>query len=290
MKTLRVILVTVLTTAIIIGTGFFLIAYYRPKPAGIFVDSNPVSSVYINSSFAGKTPFQKTLDAGAIDLKMVPDTTDADLLPFETKITLVSGIQTVVRREFGKTEVESSGDIISFEKDTGRNTSLIVISTPDNAQVSLDGTPRGFSPYKNSTISPAEHQITVKAEGYLDRVMTVNTQAGFRLTLFAKLSKILQPSPSPTPTPSANLFVVILNTPTGYLRVRTEPGTKGEEMGQVKPGDKFPYLATDPATNWYKIQFEVPQPGLPDGIIGWVSNQYSKEVDASGSAVTVPGI
>lgn len=290
MKTLKVVLISLGTGAIIFTTAFFLIGFFKPKPSGIYVSTSPQSSVYIDGSFAGKTPFQKTLESSTIDLKLVPEITDQSLFPFETKLTLVSGIQTIVRREFGVSEDDSSGDIISFESVGEKDASLIVVSTPDNAQVSIDGVPRGFAPYKIASISPAEHQVTVKAEGYTDRVMTVSTKEGFRLTLFAKLAKsgAVSTGPTPTPTPAPSITVVILNTPTGYLRVRTEPGTKGEEIGQVKPGDKFPLLDTDPETGWLKIQFEKPQPGLPNGIAGWISNQYAKEIDASGNPVVSP--
>ncbi len=253
------------------------------------MDTSPGSGVYINNNFVGKTPFESSQKTGEITLKLVPLVTDQKLLPFETKITLVAGIQTVVRREFGTTEDNSSGDIISFEDEGSRLTGLIVISTPENAQISLDGVPRGFTPYKTETITPAQHQITVKAPGYIDRVMTVNTKVGFRLTLFAKLAKVSQlPTPSPTPAIMVQSFVTILNTPTGYLRVRTEPGTKGEEIGQVKPGDKFPYLDTDASTGWFKIQFEAPTAGLPNGIMGWVSNQFATKSDQTATPSATP--
>lgn len=288
MKTLKIVLITLATIIIVAGTVFFLLGFLKPKPAGIYVSTSPQASIYIDGSFMGKTPFQKTLAAGTINIKLVPDITDQSLYPFETKLSLVPGIQTVVRREFGKSEEDSSGDIISFEKEGGSEAGLIVISTPDNAQVSLDGVPRGFAPYKVSSISPAEHQITVKASGYSDRVMTVNTVSGYRLTLFAKLAISadgISPGATPTPTPAPKSMVLILTTPTGYLRVRSEPGTKGEEIGQVKPGDKLPFLDSDPATGWLKIQFEAPQAGLPEGISGWVSNQYARQIDATGNPI-----
>lgn len=291
MKTFKIVLITVSTLLFVGGAAFFLIGFLKPKPAGIYISTDPQSDVYINGTFSGKTPFQKTLDSGTIGLKLVPTDPQANLFPFETKLTLTSGIQTIVRREFGKNEDASGGDILSFESEGGRDAGMVVVSTPDNAQVSIDGVPRGFAPYKASSITPAEHQVIIKAPGYTDRIMTVSTKPGYRLTLFAKLAKsedspVLGATPSPTPAPLQ--FVLILNTPTGYLRVRTLPGTKGEEIGQVKPGDKFGYLDTDPDTGWLKIQFEEPQPGLPKGIIGWVSNQYAKLVDSSGKPVAAP--
>jgi uncharacterized protein YgiM (DUF1202 family) len=289
MKTLRVVAVVIVTLIILTVTGFFLVNYLKPKPAGIMVDTTPASSVYIDGKLAGKTPLRKTYKAGAINLRLIPDSSTSNLLPYETKITLMGGIETVVRREFGETEDLSSGDVISFQGSTGKTTSIIVLSTPDNAQVSLDGVVRGFAPYKNSTISPAEHQIAVKAPGYQDRTMITNTHIGYQLTVFVKLAKSGQtntadtPMATPIPSPTPKTYVMILKTPTGFLRVRTLPGTAGEEIAEVKPGEKYLYLETDDATNWYKIQYEVPQPGLPNGIIGWVSNQYTQIATESGT-------
>jgi len=267
----------VLLTLVLLGIdSFFLINYLKPKPGGVYVSTKPNSSVYINGNYVGKTPFKNTYDSGVVTIKLVPETNDLNLIPFETKVTLVSGIQTVIRREFGKTEDESSGDIISFEKENGKSTSLIVISTPDNAQVLIDGVARGFTPHRTSTISPAEHQITIKASDYIDRTLSVKTLVGYRLTVFAKLAKNLTPVSTPIPISATKTYIEILQTPTGFLRVRTEPGTKGGEIAEVKPGSKYLLLDTDLATGWYKIQYEDAKPGLPDGISGWVSNEFAK--------------
>jgi len=288
MKIFKIVSVILITLIILSGTTLFLVGYFKAKPGGIFVDTSPASDVYINEAFSGKTPLKVSKDAGEIMLKLVPQVTDQNLLPFETKITLVSGIETVVEREFGKTEDTSSGDIISFEKEGGSSAGLVVISTPDNAQVLLDGVPRGFAPYKTSTISPADHQITVKAPGFIERVMTVKTRAGYRLTLFAKLAKSAEEVPTPTPVPAIETFITILDTPTGYLRVRTLPGTKGEEIGQVKPGQKFPFLEEDTASGWFKIRFEEPKAGLPNGISGWISNQFATKPSGTATPSATP--
>lgn len=242
------------------------------------IEASPSASIYLNGVIIGKTPFKGVYKPGETLIKLVPDG-DGKLLPFETKVTLLPGIQTLIRREFGATEDASSGDIISFDNTSSKDTSLIAISTPENAQISLDGVPRGFTPYKTSTISPAEHQITIKAPGYNDRIMTLKTLVGYRLTIFVKLAKSSQnealQNPQGTPQAIVKKYVEILKTPTGFLRVRTEPGTKGEEIAEVKPGQKFLYLETDPNTAWNKIQYQESQPGLPNGIMGWVSGEYS---------------
>lgn len=283
--------------AILAGTIFFVMGAIQPKPGALIIKTDPESSVYINGVLVGKTPFKGTYKAGEITLKLVPDASPENLLPFETRLTLIPEIQTVVRREFGPSEELSSGDITSFDKGSGKETGLVVVTTPENAQISLDGVPRGFAPYKTSLISPAKHQITIKAPGYVDRIMTSTTVEGYRLTIFAKLAKGGDDSgnaqATPTPAPVSKTYVLILQTPTGFLRVRTEPGNAGEEIAEVKPGSKYPFLEEDAATHWFKIQYEEPQAGLPNGITGWVSNQFSKKVDdkgndASSSATPAP--
>lgn len=287
MKVLRIVLISLVTLIAVATAVFFLIGYFREKPGGIFIDTNPASNVYIDGNLVGKTPYKNSRQAGSIILKLVPSASSQNLVAYETKVTLQPGIQTVVRREFGESEDESSGDIISFDKIGSEETGLIVISTPENAQVSIDGLPQGFAPYKTSTISPAQHQITVQAPGYIDRVMTIQTLAGLRLSLFAKLAKATQPQPTPTPVPVMKTYVQILSTPTGHLRVRTQPGTAGEEIAQVNPGDQFLFLSDDAATGWVEIQYEAPAPGLPNGITGWVSGQYIKKVELpEGSTVS----
>ena len=288
MKIVRTVLIVMVSLIVVAATILFLLGYFRQKPGGVLINTSPVSNVYINNVLVGKSPYTGTYRAGEITLKLVPDTLGASLIPYETKITLVPGVQTVVTREFGNTEDESSGDVISFDKIGARETGLIVISTPENAQISVDGLPQGFAPYKTSAISPAGHQITIKAPGYTDRVMTLKTVEGFRLSLYAKLAKTTEPVPTATAAPVTKTYVEILSTPTGFLRVRTAPGTKGEEIAQVTPGDKYPFIDEDVSTGWVEIQYEAPAAGLPNGIVGWVSGQYVKKitqsVEATGSA------
>jgi len=280
MKTLKIASVVFVTLAVVITTGFFLIGYFKPKPAGIMVDTTPGSSVFINGNFVGKTPFRGTNTAGQISLKLVPDSSDQNLIAYETKVGLAPGIETVVRREFGASEEMSSGDVISFDKIEGSLSGLIVVSSPDNSQVLIDGVAQGFSPYSLSSVTAGAHQITVKAPGYTDRSMSVKAQKGYKLTIYAKLAKSQEVLPSPTPSSSPqpeNLtYVVIGDTPTGFLRMRTKPGTMGDEIAELKPGSRYLFLEADLDSGWFKIQYKDPAPGLPNGITGWVSNQYAK--------------
>ncbi|OGM14284.1 hypothetical protein A3A76_00215 [Candidatus Woesebacteria bacterium RIFCSPLOWO2_01_FULL_39_23] len=61
--------------------------------------------------------------------------------------------------------------------------------------------------------------------------------------------------------------VLILNTSTGWLRVREKPS--GGEITKVLPGEKYRLLGED--NGWYEIE-------LQDGTSGWVSSEYTSIV------------
>jgi hypothetical protein len=288
-KAVKIAFVVIVTLTVLLATIFFLVGYFKPKPGGIRVNTNPVASVYVNGSFAGKTPFTGAYMEEQIDLKLVPEGASGSPIPYETKVKMVPGIETVVDREFGPTEDESSGDVISFERIGGKLAGLVVISTPDNAQVWIDGTSQGFTPYSFNSITTGPHKITVKAVGYKDRTLNIKTLPGLKLTVYAKLASGSNssegPTPSPTPQDGPKAYVVIGDTPTGFLRMRTKPGTDGDEIAELKTGQKYLYVETDSDTGWYRIQYQDPAPGLPNGIRGWVSNQYSKVIDEEGASI-----
>jgi hypothetical protein len=282
MKTFNIILITSVSLIVLVFTALFLVGYFKPKPAGIKITTNPTSSVYIDGVFVGKSPYEGTHSPGQIILKLIPDSENQNLLPYETTLTLVSEIQTIIDREFGKTENESSGYVISFEKTGGTEASLVVITRPDSAQILIDGVSRGFAPYKVSAISPAMHKIAVRSPGFSDKEVTIKTIVGYKLVFFAKLSigdsvekQVAESSETKT---TAKTFVQILDTPTGFLRVRSKPGSSGEEIAEVKPGDTYPFLGDDAETGWFLIQYQEPKSGLPSGITGWISGEYSQKV------------
>lgn len=277
MKTVKIILTTIFFLTIVAGGGLFFAGYFSPKPGGIRIETTPKASVFINGAFVGETPYTGSFKAGTIILRLVPEGSSETLVPFETSIILSPGIETAVGRSFTSSEDTSSGYIISFEKISGKTAALVVTSQPANAQVQVDGVSRGFSPYSAGAIAPATHTITVKAPGYTDLSMTVKTMEGFRMSFYAKLGKgenknsVSGGENNKTPIK----IVKILDTPTGFLRVRSQPGDGGGEIAQVKPGETFPYIDTDIATGWIEIQYEASKSGLPSGITGWISGNYA---------------
>lgn len=291
MKKIGVILISLVSITALIGAGLFLIGNFKPKDAGIRIDTTPVSNVYIDGVFVGKSPYTTTFPAKTVSLRLIPDSSNQNLFPFETNVKLEPGIETVVERTFGITEDESSGYIISFEKIGGKDASLTAISRPDSAQVITDGVSRGFTPYKALAITPAMHEISINSPGYKEKTVMVKTQVGYRLTFYAKLAKGEDtPADQSQTEASKKTYVEIVSTPTGFLRVRSKPGKGGEEIAEVKPGETYLFISEDAETGWFEIQYQEPKIGLPSGIVGWVSGEYAKKVelpkDSTSSAET----
>ena len=262
----------------IFGLALFLIGYFKPKEASLNIETTPASLVYINGQQVGRTPYRSKVSPGEVIVKLVPEATDTALSPFETKVNLISGIETVIRREFGETEDVSSGEIISFEKVGGKEASLAVVSVPDSAQVKIDGAIRGFAPLK-PPITPGEHQVIVSAPAHSERVISIRTLVGYKLTVVVKLALSAEAKEEEPKEEQQQTLVEILPTDTGFLRVREKPGPAGAEVAQVKPGQRFLFLEEDESTGWYKIEYE-------KGKEGWVSNSYSKKIEGVLSSPT----
>ncbi len=264
------------------------------KKSGLQVTSSPQATVFLDGNSLGLTPvLEEKLKPGAYTLKIIP--TDSTLQPWEAKVTLTGGVLTVVDRKLSPIPDQSHGYVLSFEKTNNKDSQLAVSTLPDAVTVTIDGNPQGFTPLSLDSIAPGDHTIILSSPGFEDKLIRARAVSGFRLTVSAQLAKKLAPptiteestpsaqlTPSPTPTPTkktsftappstssavAKPYVEIQNTPTGFLRVRSEPNTNGQEVAQVKPGEKYPYL-NETEGGWHKIQYST-------GKEGWVSGQYA---------------
>ena len=273
-KALKISLI-ILSILLVSFAIFFISGKIKPKKAGILVETTPTSAVFVNSVQVGKTPYMGTFDPGEIDLKLVPEASDKPLIVFETRLLLSSGIQTVVKREFGETIDLSGGEIISFEKTGEGGPSIAVVTDPDSAQISIDGKAYGFAPYKTSQVTASAHQVAVSLNGYAERMVNVKAISGYKLTLIVKLAKDVnkvEPTPTPAATPKPEVKVEILSTPNGFLRVRESSSTTSGEIARVNPKDQFILIEESENKSWYKIEYQT-------GQFGWISSQYAKKLN-----------
>ncbi|MDP3994588.1 MAG: PEGA domain-containing protein [bacterium] len=278
MKKFEKIIFTLVGILFVFGLIFFLLGHFKPKKAGILIETVPTSLVYINGVQVGRTPYEATMPPSEVVIKLIPESLDKPLVPYETKVNLESGIKTVIKREFGESDETSAGEVVSFEKVGVKETSLAVVSIPDSAQVSIDGQIKGFAPTKITGVALGEHQIAVSAERFKEKTLTVKAMAGYKLTAVVKLA--LNPElpkeevkNEQIKEPEKTYQVEILTTPNGFLRVRSEPAITAGELTKVKTGERFEFIGQDEKTGWFEIEYEA-------GKEGWVSNDYAKKIEA----------
>lgn len=255
--------------------SFFLSSSLSGKGA-LQVTSFPQSNVYLNGKLIGKTPLCKCegtdmVPSGDYTLKLVPLIGD-NLLPYEQKVTITKSILTVVDRTFG-IGAGSSGSVISLTPLQGRNTTeLFVTSFPSDVAVVIDGNTSGKTPLLTSSLTASDHEVTLSKSGYQDKTIHIHTVAGFQLNALITLSVLpLNATESAAFNQPASISaslkqkVLILNTPTGFLRVRVNPTLNATEEAQIKPGETYEYV--DERTGWIEIK-------LSNGKTGWVSDSY----------------
>lgn len=273
MSRLLLLLIPVfLGVAIILGFRF--ISSSRAEFGALQVTSTPQAEVFLDKISLGKTPlYNDKLKPGEYSLRIVPQGSSG-LVSFEQKITLRNGILTVLDRIFKATEAQSETSVISLESISGKGVSEIaVVSSPDSGEVKLDDQPQGITPLLLKEVSISDHQIAVSKDGYNTKTLRVRSAEGYRLTASVKLSvgKTTEASPSSqAQEASKSATIRILQTPTGFLRVRKDPSVSSAEIARVNPSDTFPLI--EEAEGWYKIK-------LPDEKEGWISGQYAKRED-----------
>ena len=132
----------------------------------------------------------------------------------------------------------------------------------ESAQIET-ATPSGAKPTPKPTTTPkATPKATTKA---------ASTSA-----------TVASPTPSPSSSPTASgsgvvkkststkPYVEVLDTPTGFLRVRESTSASATELYKLAIGSTVPY-ANASASGWLKVSYDGTK-------TGWVSGQYAKLV------------
>ena len=153
----------------------------------------------------------------------------------------------------------------------------MVVSFPDKVNVLLDSNPVGTTPLLLKNITESDHEIKLQKTGYIDKTIRIRTVTGYRLEAVAYLGvsdAIVQPTPTAVPTPTSAVTptpslgkVTILQTPNGFLNVRSGPSTTAAKITTVTPGESYEVVSEE--SGWYEIK-------LTDGT-GWISGQYAQK-------------
>jgi hypothetical protein len=266
-----------------------------PKEGELRVDTNPAAAIFLDNKSLGRAPFRDKVQSGSYTIKLVPDSTTTQFASWEGNIVVGPSLLTYVNADLNESELSSAVDILWLEKISSKQSELSVTTSPDGASVLVDDTTRGVTPISISDITPGDHTVTVTNVGFLTRTLKIRMTPGYRLIATMKLGlssggQIPVASPTPTlavtptgkttPTPKTATssaqpnppkpYLVVKDTPTGFLRVRMEPSTSATEAARINPGDKFTILDTQ--NGWYQIRYDTTN-------TGWVSGQYVEKIE-----------
>jgi len=286
-KSIAIVLISlVLSLAIFFATQ---IVFGHTRDTGeLQVTSQPEVKVYLDDQYLGTTPIcrcagkngNNVLLAKDYTLKLVPQS--GDLTPFYQHISIAKGVLTVVDRTFAAPGA-SSGSVLQLEALADQNASELVVTTfPADVDILLDENKIGVSPYSMDNPTESDHVLTLQKTGFQTKTIHIRTPKRYRLHVIGylavdpnatiSLEGQLQASSSadlsPSPTTPVVAKVTILDTPTGFLRVRAEANLGSAEIGEVKPGDSL--FLIDEQPDWYQVK-------LPDNKIGWISSQYAQK-------------
>ncbi|OGH38205.1 MAG: hypothetical protein A3B44_00945 [Candidatus Levybacteria bacterium RIFCSPLOWO2_01_FULL_38_21] len=239
------------------------------------VTAVPQSKVYLSGKLIGETPLCKcdpkdVIPIGTYRIRLTPK--EGNLKPYDEQIVINKSTLTVVDRTLGE---NSSGSVITLVPlSNKKEIELMVISFPDKTNVFLDNNQRGVTPILLKDVTESDHELKLTKDGYLDKTLRIKTTLGFRLKSVVFLSVNLNIASSSaqsslsSPQEVKIEKVKILDTPTGFLRVREDSSITSLEIGRVSPGDSLE-LVTE-KEGWFQIK-------MTDGKTGWVSSQYAKK-------------
>ncbi len=278
----------VILAVVLFLIGFAVMQMFAPdkflakvlnKSGTLRIESTPTTNVFLDNNLLGQTPLQISLKEGVYTIKLVPESAEISVISFTTKIRVFKDITTYVNRELTASDLTSSGEILTLEKSSrgGNYGQILVNSQPSGVFVSLDGEDRGVAPLFMDNVNPGEHELGLRGEGLVPRSIKVNVVAGYKLLADFKLAideeykaKKAAEKKSKEEKQESETFLEILDTPTGWLRVRVSPSLEASEAAKVNPGETYRYFSQE--EGWYEIEYK-------EGERGWVSGDYIRKLE-----------
>lgn len=275
------------------AAGLFFYQFFLSSndKGALQVTASPQSKVYLNGEYLGTTPLcrcpksddlgvkdvQEMLPVGEYTIRLVPES--GGLSEFQEKITIEKSVLTVVDRKFAE-GASSEGVVISLTSiGDDKTNELTIVSLPEGSDVYVDDEAKGKTPLQLKDLTESDHMLIIQKDGYKTKSIRIRATNGYKLVAKGYLG--IDPSfvagaketasSSATPTPSIFITKVrIVQTGTGFLRVRDDNSLGGKEIGRVIPGDEYAILEEQPG--WYQI-------ALATGEKGWISAEYAEKVE-----------
>lgn len=282
----------ILMTVMVILFGVYLLARFlffgRSADLGeITILSTPKATVFIDQIQVGSTPHRQTLKVGEYTLKLIPDKDATQSATWQGTVRVYKNAVTYVGRALGSSDITTAGEISTVtkmtEKPSRADVGEIYIDTdPQGALVYLDLDEKGVAPLLMSDVPKGTHEVMVYLPGFLRRTFKLNVESAYRTSTNVKLAidalaskqasssaKLVEKEKTSSESKSTKVRVKIKDTPTGWLRVRSEPSIQASESAKVNPGETYDLVEEQP--NWYKILFNDEQEG-------WIASEFAVKI------------
>lgn len=272
------------------------------QTAGLTVDASPKAKVSVDGKELGNTKLTvKNLNPGQHTVLIKSDTSE-----WSDTISIPAGTIMNVMRVLPNDTSSGGGYKVTMEKGSG----ITVVTNPDEVDVALDGAKIAKTPHHIPSVQEGEHELVLSKDGYSTVSLKIKSIAGHKIVVESEMvgTKSIEPSSTPSATPvasssasvSASLrpstvptasasatpatggaqTVEIIDTPTGWLRVRDTASLGGKEIGRVDTGEKYDFVEQT-AAGWTQIV-------MKDGTKGYVSTKYVKKVSGPPQATQKP--
>jgi uncharacterized protein YgiM (DUF1202 family) len=165
-----------------------------------------------------------------------------------------------------KTDEETPAEVPSEDLGVGGE-DIVKIVVPEGSSVNLRSGPSANNEII-MRLETSQEATRIGEESEWVNIVLDNTDSLDTATEGWVSKKFIEEPTVEESDPEENLTqtLTVKETPTGWLRVRETPGTAGEEVAKVNPGETFSVIAGQ--NGWFQIE-------LPDGITGWVSGAYA---------------
>lgn len=283
-KKLFLVLSVVLVASLLFFLTLIIFSFKNVDKGALQIAANVKSKVFLDGQQIGETPLckceqEQTIPVGSYEIKIEP--IDTKFEAYTTRADINGGVLTVIDRTFLPGSL-SSTYILTLEKINETKPELFISTLPDGAIVNINGNLLGATPFKSVDLKAAEHEVEILKQGFAKKTIRLKTINGHRLIVKVQLgttdsesisikndTDTATTSAKTTPTPeitqtSPKGKITILETPNGFLRVRSGAGTNFDEVTRVRTGESFNIISEE--NGWYKI--------LANGKEGFVSGDF----------------
>lgn len=182
------------------------------------------AQVLVNNEVIGNTPFEsKNIKPGTNTIAVRSETrqyqTEIKFLPSKKDVIYTVGIE----RDLGVSDMFSSGRELWFDKDGSENT-IRIVSEPSGADVYIDGSKIGTTPFSSAAITNGDYNLKVVLPGYESSETNINIQKNYTLNVSVKLF----------PYPVEPIVKMFEDSPNLYNITSDIPGVVSDTQSWVK--------------------------------------------------------